>query len=278
MKRIFPFLLALAAVASAQTSPCGPALTSASTQSNTAPAQTPAKSDVGNKAKDIVMKSIAALGGEAYLKIFDIEQKGRGFGFYRNTPAGVGITYTRYYQYPDKERYDFFKDGDWVIIHNGDKGYETTFRGTRAEGAKDLADYNRRRQYALDVVLREWVRLPGTAFFYEGQTMVETRQVHKIGVLNPQNVGVTLFISMDSFLPVKRSFTYRDPQTKAILEEAELYDGFREVQGIQTPFLLTRTKNDKIVSQRFLKSVVYNSGVGDARFKPPALDYDKLKK
>src|SRR4029453_6168449 len=118
-----------------------------------------------------------------YLTFVDFKQEGRGFGFYQGSSVGVGVPFTRFYSYPDKERYEFFKEGEGVIIHNGDKGYETTFRGTRPEDAKDNADYNRRRQYTLDVVLRGWAQDSKTAFFYDGESIAETRPVYKVTLM-----------------------------------------------------------------------------------------------
>ncbi len=160
----------------------------------------------------------------------------------------------------------------------GDKGYETTYRGSREEDAKTLAEYNRRRQFAIDYLLRGWLAQPTTALFYDGNTISETKQVHKVTLMNAQNLSVTLFIDTKTFLPVKRSFNYRDPETRDIIEEEELYDQYREVQGIMTPFTITRKKNGDITAQRFLRSVAYNVGIGDAKFTPPQLKYDKMKK
>lgn len=234
-------------------------------------AQTATEAANAQKAKDILTQSIAALGGEAYLKVFDMKQTGRGYGFYRNEPAGVGISFTRYYQYPDRERYEYFKGAEWVIIRVGDEGYETTFRGSRKEDAKDVAEHNRRRRYALDVVLRQWLADPKTAFFYEGVTLSGPKQVHQVSLLSGDNRNVTLFIDTRTLLPVEKKYQWRDPQTRQIQEESELFDEYRVVQGIQTPFKVTRTKNGEIASQRFLRTVEYNVGVGNAMFNPPVI-------
>jgi hypothetical protein len=45
-----------------------------------------------------------------------------------------------------------------------------------------------------------------------------------------------------------------------------------------TPFKLTRIKQDETVSQVFIKTVEYNTGLGNAMFVPPPLQYDKTKK
>src|SRR4051812_6559503 len=257
------FLLALALTASAL----------AQTQAPAPAAQPDANAQ---QARHLLDKCIMALGGDAYLNIRNIKQTGRGYGFHHNEATGVGSFFTRYYLYPDKERYDI--DKDWYIIHTGDKGYETTFRGTAEEDPKALALYVRRHKYALDIVLREWLKQPGTALFYDGPTITETKEVEKVTLVNSANESVSLFINSRTFLPVKKTYRYRDPLDEEMSEESEIYDGYRLVQGIMTPFNVTRIKNDEMNGQRFYREVIYNSALPDSMFVPPPLHYDTKKR
>lgn len=242
----------------------------------------PSDSDIAaanaKPARDILNQSIKALGGDVYLNLRDTEQHGRGYGFSQNAPTGIGVPYVRFYRYPDKERYEFTKKRDWIIIHNGDKGYETTYRGTRDENATDTQTYIRRRHYALDYVLREWVHQPGVALFYEGTTITGPKNVHQISIRNAANEGVTLFIDTATLLPVKKSYTWRDPKYKDMNTEEELYDEYRLEQGIQAPRVITRIFNGEMQSQRFLDTVTYNGQLNDSLFAPPPLNFNKMKK
>jgi hypothetical protein len=249
----------------------------AQTPTQAAPSQDIAQANA-KQARDVIDKCIAALGGDAYLNIKDIEQVGRGYGFYQNAPTGIGVPYWRSYRYPDKERYEFTKKRDWIIIHDGNKGYEVTFRGSQPENATDHATYERRRHYALDHVLRDWIHQPGAAFFYEGTTIVGPKNVHQVTIMNAENQGVTLFIDTSSLLPIEKSYTWRDQQYKEMNTEEELYDEYRPEQGIQTPHVITRVFNREMQSQRFITSVKYNTGLADTLFVPPTLNYDKMKK
>ena len=60
-----------------------------------------------------------------------------------------------------------------------------------------------------------------------------------------------------------------DPKYKDKDTYAEIYSEYRPVQGIQTPHVITRMKNDEMVAQRFLTKVVYNQGFPDSLFVPP---------
>lgn len=274
MKTLIALLL-LACVTPAQTA-------TQSAPQSAAPAAPKSNQDLAaantKQAREVIDKCIQALGGDAYLNIKDMQQEGRGYGFSQNAPTGIGIPYWRSYRYPDKERYEFTKERDWIIIHTGDKGYEVTYRGTQPENAADHATYERRRHYALDFVLRDWIHQPGAAFFYEGTTIVGPKTVYQVTVMDAQNQGATLFIDANSFLPIKRSYSWRDPQYKDMNTEEELYDEYRPEQGVQTPHVITRIFNKEMQSQRFITTVKYNSGLSDSLFTPPTLNYNKMKK
>jgi hypothetical protein len=241
---------------------------------------TPLPTETANaqKGKQIVQRAVAALGGDAYLKLFDMKQTGRGYGFFANEPTGVGLPYTRYWQAPDKNLATYFKNNEWRVLHVGDKGYETTFRGTREVDPKENADYNRRQHYSLETILRVWAQDPKTQYFYEGTTLIGAKMAHQVSFLNKDNLSATLWIDTETFLPIQKQYQWRDEQDKQQMEEKDLYDEYRPVQGIMTPFKLTRIKQDETVSQVFIKTVEYNTGLGNAMFVPPPLQYDKTKK
>jgi hypothetical protein len=268
-------LILLAAVASAAQTP--QKSTSAPPARATTAAKPAAQDSNAKQARQVLDRCIQAMGGDAYLHIFDLKEQLRGYGFYRGEAAGVGIPYTRYYQYPDKERLEFFREHDWVIIYNGREATETTFHGNMAIDKQDLTDYLRRRDHSLMVVLRDWAHdnAATSAFFYDAATIEETKEVHQITILNKNNDSVTLYIDRKTFLPVKKSYKWRDPVDKQTDEEYETFDKYRMVQGIATPFLVTRWKNGQLTSQKFIKDVAYNMSAGDKMFLLPEITPSK---
>ena len=221
------------------------------------------------KAKAVLDQMVDALGGNAYLNITDISQQGRSYSFHLGTPNSTGLVFWRFYKFPDKDRVEVTKKRDVAFINNGDKGYEVTYKGTRAQDAKDLVDYLRTRHYSLDWVIRKWLHEPGVALFYEGATVADQKNVQQVTVMNAKNEGVTLYIDSSTHLPVKKSFTWRDPTDKQRNVEEEVFDSYRLVQGVMTPFTVTRFYNGDMSRQRFLNSVSYNEGVADSLFEPP---------
>jgi hypothetical protein len=227
----------------------------------------PGDQENARKAKDLIDQCIKALGGDAYLRIQDISQEGRTYSFHLGQPNSVGTVFWRFYKFPDKDRVEITKKRDIVSVFNGDQGYEITYKGTRKQEAKDVNDYLRRRHYSLDWVLRKWLKEPGVALFYEGPTVAEQKPVEQVTIMNSSNEGVTLFMDSNTHLPVKKTFSWRDPTDKQRNVEDEVYDSYRQVDGVMAPHSITRFYNGDMENQRFLTSIKLNQNLSDSLFE-----------
>jgi hypothetical protein len=228
------------------------------------------------KAKAILEQAIQALGGEAYLNVKDMTQEGRSYSFHHGEPNSLGTLFWRFRKFPDKDRIELTKKRDVIEIYNGDKGYEITYKGIRNVDEKDeLQPYLRRRHYSLDLVLRQWLNQPGVALFYEGQTVAAQKETEQITVMNSKNEGVTIYVDTMTHLPVKKSFSWRDPIDKQRNLEEEIFDNYRQVQNIMTPFDTTRLFNGEMAAQSFLTNASYNQGLPDSLFDPQATNARK---
>jgi hypothetical protein len=259
MMKLFLSILLLCATALAQSEMAPPSQSIPVDQEN------------ARRARAVLDQTIAALGGQAYMTIQDISQEGRTYSFYHGRPNSTGVLFWRFYKFPDKDRIELTKQRDVVYVYQGEKGYEITYKGPHPEDPKDLADYLRRRHFSLDWVLRKWLLEPGVALFYEGQTVAEEKPVEQVTVMNAHNEGVTLYVNVDDHLPVKKSFSWRDAADKERNIEDEVYDNYREVQGIMTPHTVTRFYNGDMSNQRFMSKVSYNQGISDSQFEPSAV-------
>ncbi len=229
------------------------------------------------KARAVLNKMIETLGGPAYLNVQDLQGEVRYGSFYHGTSNGSNIYY-RYWQWPDKDRREFTKARDIVILHTGDKGFETTFRGTKAEDPEQLRRYLLGRDHSLPIVLRQWLNDPGTALFYEGSTIAENQPCERISIINGQNDAVTLLVSTLTHLPIEKLFTTRDPQSREKDEQAEIFDNWKMVQGVNTAYTTVVMRNGEIVSQQNINSISYNNHPQSSLFEPGALNYDRTKK
>jgi hypothetical protein len=228
------------------------------------------------KAKAVLDQMIQALGGQGYLDIHDISQDGRTYSFYHGRPNSVGTLFWRFYRYPDQERIEVTKQRDVAYVFNGDKAYEITYKGTAEQDRLATAEYLRRRAHSLDWTIRKWLTEPGIALFYEGSAIAGEKPAEQVSILNASNDSVTLYIDVNTHLPIKKTYSWRDPTDKLRTTEEEVYDSYRPVQGIMTPFTVTRFLNGDMSSQRFLHSVTYNSGLSDSLFQASAT-YDPNK-
>jgi len=224
------------------------------------------------KARAILDQAIQALGGQAYLSAQDMTQEGRSYSFHRGEPNSLGTLFWRFRKFPDKDRVELTKKRDVVELYSGDKGYEITYRGVRDLDDKELDPYLRRRHFGLDAVLREWVNQPGVALFYEGQTVAAQKETDQVTVMNAKNEAVTLFLDSTTHLPVKKSFTWRDPVDKQRNVEEEIYDNYRPAKNVMVPYDTTRFFNGEMAAQFFVTTANINQGLSDSLFDPKLAD------
>jgi len=231
-----------------------------------------------NKARALIEQGIQALGGQTFLTIRDREQQGRTYGFHAGRPTGGGGPFWGFSEFPDKERVEFTKERDIAQVFVGDKGYEITYKGPHPVEKKDLEDYLRRRHYSLDTVLRTWVNDPTVLLLYDGNAIAAQHAALQVTLINAKNESVSLFFDVDTHLPIKKSFEWRDPVDKQKNLEEEVYDNYKPVTGIMAPYSVTRFFNGDMTNQRFLNSVTINQGLDPAMFDPKSgYDPNKVK-
>jgi hypothetical protein len=229
-----------------------------------------------DKARAIIEQGIEALGGQTYLTIRDREQQGRGYGFHAGRPSGSGGLFWSFSEFPDKERIEFTKERDVAVIYVGNKGYEITFKGPTPLEQKDLDEYLRQRRFSLDTILRTWVNDPGVILLFDGNAIAAEHPALKVTLVNAKNESVSLYFDVDTHLPIKKTFEWRDPVDKQKNLEEEIYDNYKPVSGIMAPYSRTRFFNGDMSNQRFLISVTINQGLDPAMFDPNS-GYDPNK-
>jgi hypothetical protein len=249
-------------------------------------------SDNARKARALLDQALQALGGQAYLSYQNRFEEGRYYPLYHGRTNTLGIPYNYYVQYPDKDRFEVLAEKDIhvipgtidiggikskksviVLIHNGMKGYETTYKGTAPQDPEELANYLRRRQHSLEWVFRKWSNDPSVALFSEGVAVVDSRTADQVSLLNSQNDSVTVYLDQNTHLPIKTSYSWRDPTDKQRNTEEEIYDLYKPVEGIMTPHSITRNFNGDVSMQRFINTVRYNVNLPETAFEATA-NYD----
>jgi hypothetical protein len=253
--RTAPFVLALSLFAQAQTPSSAPP-----------PAASAADHSTTDKGKVLLDQMIQALGGKAYLEIKNSTQTGRTYNLFHGEANGPGVLFWRMVEFPDKERIEVTKQRDIAYVYNGEQGFEITYKGTATLDPKVLTEYLRRRDHSLENVLRAWMKQSGVAVLYEGTAVAADKSADQVSIINAQNDAVTLYIDNQTHLPIKKSYSWRDPADRLRNTEDDVYDAYRPTQGIMTAYSLTRFYNGEMVNQRFLNTVTYNDNIDPAKF------------
>ena len=267
-------LIVVPAILAATSVPTKPAaFPQATAQSSSQPAaqdQSIPAADLENarKARALIEQAIQALGGQAFLNIHDMEQEGRTYSFFHGRPTSNGVLFWRFVEYPDKERIEVTKERDVAYLYVGNKGYELTYKGPRPVEQKDLDDYLRRRRLSLGTMLRVWINDPKVALFYDGTALAGNLPAEQVTLINGKDEAVKLFFDVDTHLPIKKSYSWRDPVDRERNLEEEIYDNYRLVQGVMTPWGFTRYFNGDMQSEHFVNAVHYNQGLDEAMFDP----------
>ncbi len=253
-------VLLLAAVAAAQT-PTSPA-----PANSWLPPLTGGEDPSILKARKLLSQMIDAIGGDAYMNLQSMEQTGVSYAFYNGKPNSLGTDFHRIVKFPDLDRVELTKQRDVVYIQTAENGYEITYKGTTLQDPTTWRDYVRRRNFSLETVLRIWLKQPGTQIFDDGAAIAEQRMSEIVTLMNAKNESASFYIDTNSHLPIKKTYTYRDPLDKQKDEEGEIYGNWRLEGGINTPHSIVRTHNGDYTNQRFIKSVNYNVPAPDSLF------------
>ncbi len=229
------------------------------------------------KVRAVLDAMVKALGGEAWLNLQGSELIGRTSAFYQGQSTGEITDFFDYRAYPDHERVELGKKRQVVEIINGSEGWEITYRGKRALPKDQLDDSLRRRGHSVEVAVRKWLKEPGLLLVYGGQETVERHLADKITLISATNDAITIDTDAETHLPLRRSFEWRDPLYKDKNQELEEYDDYHTINGIATPFNITRFHNGDMTNQRFLYNAVYSGAVPAELFNVDATAA-KLKK
>jgi len=268
---LFAFVLTI--LAFAQTSNTSPAAPSNWPTAQFASAKDPSV----HKAYEVLNEMLRALGGDAWLNIRTSETTGRAYSFYHGQPSSMSVPYWRFWEWPDKERVELTKQRDVIELYTGDKAYEITYKGTATQGPKDVDDYLRHRDHSLEWVVRKWLPAQGTTILYSGTAMVERNLADQVTVLNAANDSVTISVDGTTRLPVKVSYSWRDPVDRQFDEESVIFANYKPVEGVQTPYSVVRNRNGDMSSQRFITSATYNRDLPPTLFEPKGPLYNPEK-
>lgn len=220
---------------------------------------------------------VQALGGDAWMNLKNRFQSGHVAGFYQGNPDPGTMQVYEYHAWPDRDRIDVTKHRDVVEFFIGRDAWEVTYRGKHPLPKDQLEDYLRRRDHSIETAVKVWMKDPKTILVYEGQHLAERHLAEQVTLISSANEAVTILMDVQTHLPLRRVFQWRDPVYKDKNTDVEEYDDYHVVDGIPTPYTVTRMKNDEMVRQFYVEKVAYNQNL-DANFWDPDASAQRIKK
>lgn len=233
-------------------------------------------SDAGQKnarqARATLDAMVQALGGQAWLKVKNQMRQGNVAAFFHGEPSGGTAEYWECHAWPDHDRIEYSKHRDVVQFYIGQAGTEVTYKGNAPLPQEQVDDFLRRRDHSIETAVKVWLKDPKTILVYEGQRLAERHLADQVTLISPQNEAVTILMDAQTHLPLRRTFQWRDPLYKDKNLDAEEYDDYHLVDGLPTPFTITRFKDDDMNRQLFLDHVKYNQDLSSDFWSVDAAD------
>jgi outer membrane lipoprotein-sorting protein len=219
------------------------------------------------KARELLKKSIEALGGEAYLKVQDIQRTGKFYQFSKDNLRGA-VPFQSFDKFPLKQRFEMGKKGELVNINDGDQGWKVEYKVVKTQSPEEIALYKAGLKHSLDHILRERIHEPGMKFRYLGKSRMDLGEVECVQLIDKDNDRVKIYINASNFLPAKMEFKAPGFGKRWPSDDERLMYNYHEIQNVQIPFSTVRFSNGYKVSEFHLSEVKLNQGLPDALFTP----------
>ena len=224
------------------------------------------------KARQIIAQAVQALGGSAYLNVKDVTCTGRISTFdHSGETTGFG-KFIDYAQPPDKERQENLPKRNIISVFNGDKGWDLDRGGVSEAPQSDLADFKEDVQKNLYNVLTRRVNEKDMVLRYGGTDVVDLKEAQWVELVDTDDRTIRIAFADNTHLPIRKTVETRNPTTRFKTSEIEYYSNFHPLDGVQTPFQITRERNGIKIYQVFFDVCHYNTSVSDALFTKQSLD------
>jgi hypothetical protein len=234
------------------------------------------------RGRQIIGKTIQALGGDGFRFMQTRTEAGRAYSFYREQLSGLSIAridtkYLRNDAPPGStklqqvQRQSFGKKLDDAVILTGTEAWEVTYRGARPLGDERVKQFRDTTLHEVFYILRIRINEPGLDFESRGKDVVENQPVEVIDIFDSENRNVTVWIHSDTLLPVKQRFLRWDPIVNDRREEITRYTKYREAgNGVMWPFNVQRERDKEKIFELYSEKVTIGDDLADSLFALPS--------
>ena len=224
------------------------------------------------KAKAVIAQSIAAMGGPAYLNVHDVTYEGRLSQFGHSGELNGFEKFLDFEVPPEKDRQENLPKRNLIEVFNGKEGWLLDRGGVQEEGEEAIARFQEDQKKDIDNILRHRILEKDMSFHYAGPDVVDMKEVEWVELTDSDDRTIRIAFAKGTHLPVRKIVTVRDPRTRLRTEEMEYYSNYHPIQGVTTPFQITRERNEIKVYQVFFDKISFNTNPAPEMFTKQSLD------
>jgi hypothetical protein len=226
----------------------------------------PLAGHIDPQARQMLDRTIQALGGQAFLSAKSLTTKGRVFFFSDGATAGLE-PYQNYMLYPDKRRFSYGKTKPVIQIFNGDMAWEIDRMGTMVLPDREVKNWILSNRYSLENLLRLRINEPGVLIQVGKVDFVDNAAIQGIEITAQGGISVRLDLHRETLVPSRITYRVRNVQEEAWDDYSDAYSDYKYIDGIQTPMHITRYLNGDRVGETFRSSAQYNETYPSDYFK-----------
>lgn len=232
------------------------------------------------RAKQLLAQTVEAMGGPAYLNVHDLTCTGRLGQFGHAGDLNGFETFIDYTIPPTMDRTENLPKRNIIQVLNGDKGWNLDRGGVAEAPATDVARFQSDIKIDIDNILRHRIHEKDMVFRYGGSDVVDLKEADWVEMVDSDNRTIRIAISKATHLPIEKAVELRDPTTQTRTSELEIYSNYHPVEGVTTPFQITRSRNGIKLYQVFFDKCQYNTGVSESLFTKQSLEdrWEKVDK
>jgi hypothetical protein len=224
------------------------------------------------KAKELIHKSITALGGPAYLAVRDYTCSGRLASFDSNGELTGYMRFLDLWLLPDKNRTEYGKKQNIIDVATATEGWTLDRGGVRDLPVSRVEDFQRQLKEDMDILLRNRLKEDGIVFRYGGRDIVDLKQVEWVEIVDRDRRTFRIALDASTHLPLRSVVTTRDPNTRERTASLTLYSNYQPVSGVQFPTQVAREVNGRRVYQAFYTDCKLNTALSPDLFTRASLD------
>ena len=218
-------------------------------------------------AKELLDKAVQAMGGPAFLEAENLTTRGRVFIISEGATSGFA-KFENTDGYPDKRRFGYGEDNNVVLVNNGERGWQIDSFGIIRQKPDQVHRWKVANRYSLENTLREVIREPGLLIQDGGPDFVDNLPAGVVEIVDARQVRIKIYIHKTKSLPIRITYRVQDSETREWEDFADVYGDYRPIQGIQTPFHITRLKDGRRYGETFRNFALYNKEFPPNYFTP----------